>query len=99
MSHIKLFEDKNIRSHWNEEDEHWYFAVVDIVAALTDSANPTDYLNKIRKRDIELNKGWGQIVHTLPIETNGGKQRVNCANVKGIFRIIQSISFTENGTF
>lgn len=51
MSNIKLFQDKKIRSIWNEEEEQWYFSVVDVVAALTDSVNPTDYLKKIRKRD------------------------------------------------
>lgn len=46
MSNIKLFQDKKIRSIWNEEEEQWYFSVVDVVAALTDSVNPTDYLKK-----------------------------------------------------
>ena len=51
MSNIKLFQDKKIRSIWNEEEEQWYFSVVDVVEALTDSINPTDYLKKMRKRD------------------------------------------------
>ena len=54
MSNIKLFESKEIRSVWNETEEQWYFSVVDIVGILTDSANPTDYLKKMRKRDFEL---------------------------------------------
>ena len=54
MTNIKLFQDKKIRSAWNDEEEQWYFSVVDVVAALTDSINPTDYLKKMRKRDEAL---------------------------------------------
>ena len=54
MSNIKLFHDKKIRSVWNEEEQQWYFSVVDVVGALTDSVNPTDYLKKMRKRDEAL---------------------------------------------
>jgi hypothetical protein len=91
MSKIKLFQSKQIRSVWNEADQKWYFAVVDVVEVLTDSSNPTDYLKKLRKRDPELAKGWGQIVTPLLIDTAGGKQRLNCANAEGLFRLIQSI--------
>ena len=52
MSSIKLFQDKKIRSVWDETEQQWYFSVVDVVAALTDSVNPTDYLKKMRKRCI-----------------------------------------------
>ena len=48
---IKLFEERKIRTVWDEDQEKWYFSVVDIVSVLTDSANPTDYLKKVRKRD------------------------------------------------
>jgi DNA-damage-inducible protein D len=91
MSNIKLFESKQIRSVWNEKEQKWYFSVQDVVQALTDSTNPADYIKKIRKRDIELSQGWGQIVTPLPIETLGGKQNLNCADAKGLLRIIQSI--------
>lgn len=91
MSAIKLFESKKIRSVWNEEEQKWYFVVVDVIQVLTDTINPTDYLKKMRKRDEELAKGWGQIVPTLLVETTGGKQRMGCANAKGLLRIIQSI--------
>ncbi len=86
---IAVFKSKKIRKiiHNNE----WWFVVEDVVLALTDSVNPKDYINKMRHRDIELSKGYGQIVHPLKIDTSGGKQNVNCANTEGIFRIIQSI--------
>ncbi len=88
---IQLFEEKKVRTVWDSEHEEWYFSVVDVVAVLTESPNPSDYLKKVKKRDEELAKGWGQIVTPLSIPTNGGNQRTNCANLKGIFRIIQSI--------
>jgi len=91
MSNIKLFESRQIRSVWNEADEKWYFVVSDVVQILTDTPNPNDYIKKIRKRDLELSKGWGQIVTPLSIQTAGGKQKLNCANAKGLLRIIQSI--------
>ena len=88
---IKIFGEQQVRSVWDDATEEWYFAVVDVVAALTDSVNPTDYIKKMRQRDPELAKGWGQIVTPLSIPTAGGKQKVNCSTAKGIFRIIQSI--------
>ena len=59
--------------------------------ALIDSSDSKQYIQRMRIRDPELSKGWVQIVHTLSIETSGGKQKMNCANTEGIFRIIQSI--------
>ena len=88
---IQLFEEKKVRTVWDSEQEKWYFCVADVVEALTESVNPTDYIKKMKKRDPELAKGWGQIVTPLSIQTAGGKQRVNCATQQGIFRIIQSV--------
>ena len=86
---LVVFKGKEIRRtlHNNE----WWFAVADVVVVLTETANSADYIKKMRKRDAELAKGWGQIVTPLWLETSGGKQKVNCANTEGIFRIIQSI--------
>ena len=88
---IKLFEEKRVRTVWDDKQEKWFFSVVDVVAVLTDSANPTDYLKKMRKRDPQLSEGWGQIVTPLSVPTAGGKQNVNFADTEGMFRIIQSI--------
>ena len=88
---IKIFGEQQVRSVWDDATEEWYFAVVDVVAALTDSVNPSDYIKKMRQRDPELAKGWGQIVTPLSIPTAGGKQKVNFADTESIFRIIQSI--------
>lgn len=92
MSNIKLFQDKKIRSIWNEEEEQWYFSVVDVVEALTDSINPTDYLKKMRKRDEGLALFMGTNCPQIQMRTETGKTRKTLsANVKGLFRIIQSI--------
>lgn len=86
---VTLFESQEIRRKWH--DEMWYFVVNDVVAALTQTTDVADYIKKMRQRDEELGKGWGQIVTPLSIKTIGGLQSINCANLEGIFRIIQSI--------
>jgi len=92
MSNIKLFQDKKIRSKWNEQEEQWYFSVVDVVGALTDSTNPTDYLKKMRKRDEALALYLGTNCPLIEMLTETGKKRKTlAANVKSLFRIIQSI--------
>lgn len=91
MSSIKLFESKQIRTVWNEPDQKWYFVVADVIQVLTETPNPTDYIKKMRKRDELLSQGWGQLVPPLLVDTPGGKQKMGCANAKGLLRIIQSI--------
>jgi len=86
---LVVFRNKTIRRTMNNNE--WWFVIVDIIAALTDSAQPDGYLKDMRRRDPELSKGWGQIATPLSIETAGGRQNLNCANTEGIFRIIQSI--------
>lgn len=89
---IKLFEEKKIRSSWNEEEEEWYFSVVDVIEVLTDSTNPTDYLKKLRKRDTLLGDYIGTNCPQVAMTTETGKQRKTlAANTVQLFRIIQSI--------
>ena len=73
---IKLFEGNQVRILWNEAEEKYYFSVVDIVGVLTDSVNPADYIKKMKSRDKELAKGWGQIV-TPPLVSNAWWQAEN----------------------
>ena len=87
MNNIKLFENKKIRSVWNEADNMWYFVVADVISILTDSKDPKQYIKRMRLRDTELSKGWVQIVPTLWVETSGGKQKMSCANAKGLLRM------------
>ncbi len=89
---LAFFEGKKIRRKWDEKQEKWYFSVVDIVAVLTDSSNPTDYLKKLRKRDFELGKYLGTNCPQVEMVTGTGKKRMTLAgNTEQIFRIIQSI--------
>ena len=77
---IVRFESKQIRK--TEVDGELWFVVVDVVAALTDSVQPEGYIKDMRRRDPELSKGWGQIATPLPIETAGGRQRMNCQQIQ-----------------
>jgi len=94
MNEMALFEQRQVRRVFHAEE--WWFVINDIVGALTDSPNPSDYLKKLRRRDPSLAdafKGGGQIVPplSLPFETEGGTQRLQCWNVAGILRLVQSI--------
>ena len=89
-----IFQSKEIRRTWFNDE--WWFVIKDIIAIITESANPSDYLKKLRKRDTSLDdvfKGGGQIVPPLGFEfdTKGGRQLMQCWNTLGIFRLIQSI--------
>ena len=87
--HIAIFEQKEVRRVWH--DERWYFVVEDVVLALIESADPKQYIQRMKLRDPELAKGYVQFVHTLDVPTKGGMQKMNCADLEGVFRIIQSI--------
>lgn len=89
INKIIIFEEKEVRRVWH--DEQWYFVIEDVVQALIESNDVKQYIQRIKQRDPELGKGWVQIVHTLDVNTKGGKQNMNCGNLQGIFRIIQSI--------
>lgn len=92
MEKVQIFQDKKVRTHWDAEKEEWYFSVVDVVRVLTDSANPTDYLKKMRKRDSELATFMGTNCPQVDMMTETGKRRKTlAADSKAVFRIIQSI--------
>lgn len=89
---LKLFNEKQIRASWNADEEEWYFSVVDVVAVLTDSEDPKQYVKKMRSRDPELADKWGTIC--TPVEMtglDGKKRKIQAASTKGILRLIQSI--------
>jgi len=86
---IAIFKGKNIRKTIYKNE--WWFVIEDVVLALIDSNNPKQYIQRMKQRDLELTKGWVQIVQTLNVLTKGGRQKMLCANTEGIFRIIQSI--------
>ncbi len=88
------FEETDIRRVWDEESEQWYFAVVDVIEALTESTRPRKYWNDLKRRvkkqsDIELSAFCGQF--PMKHKTNNRTYQTECANVESMFRIIQSI--------
>lgn len=91
MNNIKLFQDKRIRSVWNEEEEQWYFSVVDVVEALTESPNPRQYWRKMKDRDLKEYESYPLWVQLKMPSADGKRYATDCANVKGLLRIIQSI--------
>ena len=92
-NNIQIFEGKKIRSVWDNEKEEWYFSVVDVVGALTDSVNARDYWYKMKKRMTDEEKSeLSTICRQLKLKAPDGKMRLtDVADIQGIFRIIQSI--------
>ena len=89
---IRLFEDKKIRTAWDEEQEEWYFSVQDVVAVLAESSDPKQYIKKMRARDPELSANWGTICTPVQMTAADGKMRkIQAADTEGLLRIIQSI--------
>ena len=92
MSNIKLFESKQVRSAWNEEEQKWYFSVQDVVEILTDSTDVKQYIKKLLSRDAQLKTNWGTICTLVEmIAADGKKRKVQAATTQGLLRIIQSI--------
>jgi hypothetical protein len=93
MSDIKLFESKKVRRYWDEDAEKWYFSVIDVVEALTDSVNPRDYWFKMKTRVAnEDGMQLSTICRQLKLESSDGKKYLtDCADVESLLRIIQSI--------
>jgi DNA-damage-inducible protein D len=93
MNNIKLFENKKVRTSWDEEDQQWYFSIIDIVEILTNSSNPRDYWFKMKIR-IKSEDGLelSTICRQLKLKAADGKMReTDVANTQTLLRIIQSI--------
>ena len=80
MSNIKLFEEKKVRSIWNEEEQKWYFSVQDVIQILTDSNDVKQYLKKMLTRDEQLKNNWGTICTLVEMKAADGKIDFN--NIK-----------------
>jgi len=93
MSNIKLFESKQIRSEWNDAEQKWYFAIIDVIEILTESKNPRRYWSDLKRK--LSTEGFSQlyeiIVQLKMISSDGKKYSTDCADAKGLLRIIQSI--------
>ena len=71
----QFFDGKKIRTVWDDEKQEWFFSIKDVVSILAETSNAKDYIAKMRRRDPELSKGWGQIVHPLSIQTPGDSKK------------------------
>ncbi|MDO5664230.1 MAG: Bro-N domain-containing protein [Bacteroidia bacterium] len=92
MSNIKLFQSKQIRTHWDEEKETWYFSIVDVVEVLTDSVNPPAYWRKLKQRLKEEGNETVTNCHALKMPASDGKMRLtDVADTQQLLRLIQSI--------
>ena len=88
---IKLFEEKKVRTIWDDEQEKWYFSIVDVISILTDSTNPQAYWRKLKQRLIEEGNETVTNCHALKMRAADGKMRLtDVADVEQLFRIIQS---------
>ena len=93
MQELKIFEEKQIRTVWDEVQEKWYFCIIDIVAVLTDSKDPADYFKKVRKRDPELDsfvRGTICPSHQF-VSTDGKRHSAKCMDLQSMLRLVQSI--------
>lgn len=93
MSNIKLFESKKVRSIWNEEEQKWYFSIIDVVEILTDSENPRRYWSDLKRK---LKKeGFSELydfIVQLKMEASDGKKYLtDCTDTEVMLRVIQSI--------
>lgn len=89
---IQLFEERKVRTVWDDEQEKWYFSIVDVVAVLTDSKDPKQYIKKMKSRDEGLQSNWGTICTLVQLTSSDGKKhREMAADTQGLFRVIQSI--------
>ena len=89
---IKLFEQKTIRTHWDEAQEKWFFSIQDVVEVLTDTPNPKDYIKKMKRRDEELAANWGTLCPLVEmIGADGRRRKIQAADTQGLLRLIQSI--------
>ena len=97
---IKVFESKQVRTLWNAEEEEWYFAVVDIVAVLTDSKDPNAYWRKLKQRLKEEGNETVTNCHALKMQAADGKMRMtDCLDTKGVLRLVQSIPSSKAEPF
>jgi len=89
---IKLFEQKQVRSIWNDDEEKWYFSIVDVIGVLTDSVDATAYWRKLKQRLKEEGNETVTNIHGLKMLAVDGKMRLtDVADTEQLFRLIQSI--------
>ncbi len=92
MRNVKLFQDYKVRTHWDEDEEKWYFSVVDVVAILSESVNPNNYWKVLKSR---LKKEGSQLVtkcNQLKMKSSDGKYyKTDALDTENVLRLVQSI--------
>ena len=89
---IRLFEERKVRAIWDDEQEEWYFSIVDVIQILTDSADGRKYWNKLKQRLTEEGSELVTNCHQLKLRATDGKMRLtDVANTEQLFRLIQSV--------
>ena len=92
FSKIKVFENKNVRTVWNEEEEDWYFSIVDVIEVLTESDRPRKYWNDLKKKLLLEGSQLSEKIGQLKLPAADGKSyKTDCLSTKNILRLIQSI--------
>jgi BRO family, N-terminal domain len=92
MSNIKLFEDKKVRSHFDEDTEIWYFSVIDVVEILTESPRPRKYWNALKTKLIAEGSELSQNMGQLKLQSDDGKfYNTDVATIEQLLRLVQSI--------
>lgn len=92
MSNIKIFEDTKIRTSWNEDEEDWYFSVVDVCGALSGSSQPRKYWNDLKRKLKQEGSQLSEKIGQLKLQSSDGKfYKTDVVNTKNLLRLIQSI--------
>lgn len=97
---IKLFEERKVRTVWDDELEKWYFSIVDVIGVLTDSVDSRKYWNKLKQRLKEEGNETVTNCHQLKLVAEDGKKRLtDVADTEQLFRLIQSVPSPKAGPF
>ena len=92
MEAVKLFESKKVRTHWDEEEQQWYFSIIDVIEILTGSSIPKRYWSDLKKKLVKEGSQLYEKIVQLKFQASDGKMyATDCIDTQGLLRIIQSI--------
>jgi hypothetical protein len=90
---VKLFEQKQIRSVWNDDEEKWYFSIIDVIEVLTGTDRPRKYWNDLKSKLVKEGSELSEKIGQLKLKADDGKMRItDVANTEQLFRLIQSVT-------
>jgi hypothetical protein len=100
VDNLVLFETRQVRRVWREEDKKWYFAIQDVLEILTGSGDVKQYVKKLKNRDPELKSNWGTICTLVEMSAaDGRKRKIQAAPMEGLLRLIQSVPSSKAEPF